>query len=151
MQGTSLPGWVTALIPISAWGVCSPCHPSTLQCKHSLEVTSSDCLEAVCCDPRSKQSLSPHGLTPPLAVSAEDLILVCKLNHIKNFSPSERQILPSAPLLSHCRVDHHLGQDSDAPFKLKHKQQCCSSSSCPKQCWPCSSNLFPFMEKAGSS
>lgn len=85
----------------------------------------------VCCDPHCRQSLSPHRLTPPLAISAEDLLLICKLNDIKNFSSSQRQVLPSAPLLHRCRVNHHLSQDVDASFKLKHKQQHCSSAGAP--------------------
>lgn len=69
-------------------------------------------------------SPSPSRLTPPLAVPAEDLLLICELNDIKDFSRSQWQVLRSAPLLCRCRVDHHLSQDFDAAFKLKRKQQC---------------------------
>lgn len=78
----------------------------------------------LCCAPCCGQTPSPSRLTPPLAVPAEDLLLICKLNDIKDFSPSQWQVLRSTPLLCCCRVDHHLSQDVDAAFELKYKQQC---------------------------
>lgn len=103
------------------------------------------------CDPHCGQGLSPHRLTSPLAVSAEDLLLICKLNDIKNFSSSQRQVLPSAPLLHCCGVDHHLRQDLDASFELKHKQKCCCSAATPGECELGRPNCSPFLEKADPS
>lgn len=77
-----------------------------------------------CCAPCYGQTPSPSRLTPPLAVPAEDLLLICKLNDIKDFSWSQWQVLRSAPLLCCCRINHHLSEDTDAAFKLKQKQQC---------------------------
>lgn len=76
------------------------------------------------CAPCCGQSPPPSRLTSPLAVPAEDLLLICELDDIKDFSRSQWQVLGSAPPLCCCRIDHHLSQDIDAAFKLKHKQQC---------------------------
>lgn len=124
------------MFPAVSWGVCA---------QRSLFPN------CVCCDPRCRQSLRPHRLTSPLAVSAEDLLLICKLNDIKDFSASQWQVLPSTPLLRCCRVNHHLSQDVDASFKLEHKQQRCSTAATPGEQEPGSTNRSPFLEKADPS
>lgn len=121
--------------------------PSPGECVHEA-ACSQNC---VCCDPRCRQSHRPHRLTSPLAVSAEDLLLICKLDDIKNFSSSQWQVLPPTPLLHCCRVNHHLSQDVDTSFELKHKRQRCSSAATPGEHEPGSTNRSPFLEKADLS